>query len=73
VSALEFLPCRPEQDLVHVYIVGLTDGEGHHPRERHGRQSGLRDELANVRRDVGFGDAVREFRSQSARREVVSS
>jgi hypothetical protein len=38
---LQLLVRGPEQDLVHVYVLGLADGEGNCPRERFGRNRDL--------------------------------
>src|SRR6266571_6459474 len=59
---LQVLARGPEQDLVHVHVLRLADGEGDGPRERVGRNRERLIELVKALGDVRLADAVRQFR-----------
>src|SRR3954453_19061864 len=54
----ELLPGRPEQDLVHVHLVRLLDGEGHGTGERVGRNPDVVVHLPDVGGDGGVAGGV---------------
>src|SRR5258708_7105083 len=67
--ALELLPCRPEQNFVHVHVFRLAHGEYHHVGKGIGGDRQTLVELAHVLRHVGLGDAVGQFGRHSTGRD----
>jgi hypothetical protein len=67
--ASEFLPRWPEEDLVHVHVLWLADGERHHVRKGLRRYRELSVEVADAGRDVRLRDAVGQLGRDRARRD----
>ncbi len=66
-SELQHLARRAEEDLVHVDVVRLADGEGDRARERVGGDRGCLVELVHALGDVHLGDGVGQLRRYRAR------
>jgi hypothetical protein len=65
-GSLELLARGPEQDLVHVHLLRLADGEGDCLGERLGRNGNLI-AFPDVLGDIRLGHAVRQFRGDRPR------
>src|SRR3569623_627451 len=53
---------RAEEDFVDIHFLGLRDREGDDPRETVGRDGIAFIEIGDAGRDIGLGNALRQFR-----------